>query len=382
VLGTIGTNSSGAAFSLAGGTAQVTGLLPVGTVSVEATYGGNVTYAVSTSAPVALPKVAGAGYTAETTVYFVNGSGQTSTSAQNFTYGTPYSLAIVISRSDGTSCAFGYPNTKPNNPTIPCPTGTITLLDNGAALPDFLNNGNPPTNVTRLNSLGIAEDQVINLFATVGGTTPAPHNITATYSGDSNYAAGTVSNTLKITIKQAPTSIQISGPSSVSSGASVVLQALVAPTTPGNGDAPCGSPNTGTVAFTSNGTALSGTVTYVATPGANSPTGASCTASLTTTISALYPPPEGGPRAPWMPVLAAAFSMLLFALGLRWIPETRRRAYTFAGLLVIALLVSVIAGCGGGSSSGGGSARIIGATYSGDANYATSAATPITIQVQ
>jgi hypothetical protein len=375
VLGTIGTNSSGAVFSLAGGTAQVTGLLPVGTVSVEATYGGNVTYAVSTSAPVSLPKVAGAGYTAETTVYFVNGSGQTSTSAQNFTYGSPYSLAIVISRSDGTSCAFGYPNTKPNNPTIPCPTGTITLLDNGAALPDFLNNGTP-TNVTRVNSLGIAEDQVINVSAsaTAGGTTPAVHNITATYSGDGNYAAGTVSNTLKITIKQAPTSVQISGPSSVSSGASVLLQALVAPTTPGNGDAPCGSPNTGTVAFTSNGTALSGTVTYVATPGETSSTGASCIASLTTTISALYPPADG-PGAPWMPIVAAACSMLLFALGLRWIPESRRRVYTFASLLVIALLVGVIAGCGGGSSGGGGSTRTIGATYSGDANYTTSTMT-------
>jgi subtilase family serine protease len=381
VLGTIGTNSGGTPFGLAGGTAQVTGLLPVGTVSVEATYGGNVTYAVSTSAPVSLPKaVAGAGYTAQTTVYFVNGSSQTSTSAQNFTYGTPYSLAIVISRSDGTSCAFGYPNTKPNNPSIPCPTGSITLLDNGAALPDFLNNGTP-TNVTRLNSLGIAEDQVINLFATIGGTTPAVHNITVTYSGDSNYAAGPVSNTLKITIKQAATTTQVAAPSSISPGASVVLQAAVSPTIAGNGDAPCGSPNTGTVTFTSNGTALSGTVTYVATPGETSPNGAFCTASLTTTISALYPPPAGGPGAPWMPILAAAFSMLLFALGLRWIPETRRRAYTFAGLLVIALLVGVIAGCGGGSSSGGGSTRTITATYSGDANYTTSTGST-TIQVQ
>jgi subtilase family serine protease len=380
VLGTIGTNSSGNPFALTGGSTQVTGLLPVGTVSVEATYGGNATYAVSTSHPVSLT-VAGAGYTAQTTVYVVNGSGQTSTSAQNFTYGTLYSLAIVVARSDGTSCAFGYPNTKPNNPTIPCPTGSITLLDNGAALPDFLNNG-APTNVTRLNSLGIAEDQVINLSATTGSTTPAVHNITATYSGDANYAAGPVSNTMKITIKQAPTTTQVvSSLSSISPGASVILQALVAPTTPGNGDAPCGSPNTGTVTFTSNGTTLSGTVTYVATPGETNPNGASCMASLTTTISALYPPPTDGPGAPWMPILAAACSVLLFALGLRWIPETRRRAYTFAGLLVIALLVGVIAGCGGGSSSGGGSTRTISATYSGDANYTTSSG-PTTIQVQ
>jgi hypothetical protein len=81
-------------------------------------------------------------------------------------------------------------------------------------------------------------------------------------------------------------------------------------------------------------------------------------------------------------LLIAILSLMFFALGLRFIPQTRRRAYAFVSLLAIAMLVGVIAGCGGGGgSSGGGSARTISASYPGDTNYTKSAGTT-TIQVQ
>jgi subtilase family serine protease len=378
-------------FSLTGGTAAVsTDVLPVGTAYVAATYGGNVTYAVSTSTPVVLGSaVGGANYTAKTTLNFIsfNSSGTPSnptTSAQTFPYGSPYILQIVVSRADGTSCAFGYPNTKP---TIPCPTGTITLTDNGNALNDFVNNGKP-TNVTGLNNLGLAEDQPVSLSATVGSTTPGVHNLVATYSGDQNYAAGSASNTLKITIQQVVTTTQVSSSlSSITSGATVLLTAVIIPSTSSNGSAPCGPGSTGKVQFTSNGSNLSGTVTYVPTPGQNSANGASCTATLSTAISSFYPtPPIGRPGSrviPRIPLLVAFFSLLFFALGLRWIPQTRRRAYAYVALFAIAALVGVVAGCGGGGGGGGGggSTRTIGAAYTGDANYKSSSGT-ITIQVQ
>jgi hypothetical protein len=64
-------------------------------------------------------------------------------------------------------------------------------------------------------------------------------------------------------------------------------------------------------------------------------------------------------------------------------PQTRRRAYAYAGLLAIALLVGVVAGCGGGGGGGGGgSPRTIGAVYSGDTNYTNSAAPTLIITVQ
>lgn len=368
-------------FTLSGGTASVTtNILPVGTTSVEATYGGNTTYAVSTSTPVALSAtVAGAGYTAKTTLNFVSTTG-ISTSPQNFPYGTPYSLQIVVSNSSGNSCAFSYPNTKP---TIPCPTGTITLTDNGNPLTDFLNNGKA-TNVTSLNNLGLAEDQPISLPATVGSTTPGVHNIVATYSGDGNYAAGSPSNTLKVTIQQLATTTQVaSSLSSITSGATVLLTASITPNSASNGNAPCGTGSTGKVQFTSNGSNLSGTVTYTGTPGSTSPNGASCTATLSTAISSLYPNGRpNSPTIPRIPLLVAALSLLFFVLGLRWIPETRRRAYACIGLLAIGLLVGVVAGCGGGGGGGGGgSTRNIGAAYSGDANYkSSSGSTTISIQ--
>jgi hypothetical protein len=86
---------------------------------------------------------------------------------------------------------------------------------------------------------------------------------------------------------------------------------------------------------------------------------------------------------PVTPIIVALLSLLLFTLGIRWIPRTRRRAYTYAGLLAIALLVGVIAGCGGGSSSGGGgsSTRTITASYPGDTNYTAQTGT-ISIAVQ
>jgi pro-kumamolisin-like protein len=371
-------------FSLSGGTAAIsTTLLPVNTAYVEANYGGSITYAVSTSTPVPLATTVGsAGYTGKVTLNFVNGNGTITTSNQNFSYGTPYTLQIVVSRADGTSCAFSYPNTKP---AIPCPTGTITLTDNGNALNDFLNNGKA-TNVTALNNLGLVEDQPINLSATVSSTTPGVHSIVATYqpTANSSYSAAT-SNTLKITIQQLTTTTQVaSSLSSITSGATVTLTALITPSSSSNGNAPCGTGSTGTVQFTNNGSNLSGTVTYTPTPGQNSSNGASCTATLSAAISSLYPPSgkPGSPMIPRIPFILAFLSLLFFALGMRWIPQTRRRAYAYIGLLVIALLVGVVAGCGGGGGGGGGgSTRTIGAAYSGDANYKSSSGST-TIQIQ
>jgi len=64
-------------------------------------------------------------------------------------------------------------------------------------------------------------------------------------------------------------------------------------------------------------------------------------------------------------------SVVLFALGWRWMPEKRRRNYAYVGFIAFALLAVAIAGCGGG---GGGGVKTLNikATYAGDTNYATS----------
>ena len=87
------------------------------------------------------------------------------------------------------------------------------------------------------------------------------------------------------------------------------------------------------------------------------------------------------PNAPVLPIVTALLSLLFFSLGLRWIPQTRRRAYTLVGLLGVTLLVGIVAGCGGGSGSGGGGNRTITATYPGDTNY-TGSNSNVSITVQ
>jgi hypothetical protein len=353
-------------FLLTSGSATVTtNLFTPGTTYVEGSYGGDATLAASTSPAVALSggAVTGTNQTSTLTVYYVgfdsNGNPTTpTTNSENWVYGSGYgyALKIVVTGSNG-SCSFSYPNTKP---TIPCPTGSIQLFDNGNPLTDFLNNGTAVSQ-TNLNNQGFAEDQPINVNV---GT----HNITATYAGDKNYAATTKSNTLTLTLTQAPTTTTVtSNPSAVQSGGSATLTAYVATT--GYGQAPCGVTNGGTVQFTNNGAVLSGTVTY--TPIAVTSTTASyCTATLTTAISSLYPPPQGKPPIPVLPIALLALSAALYLLLLRWMPQNRRRAYAFAGLIVFALLAVGIAGCSGSSSSRFN--RTIGAAYSGDVNYKSS----------
>jgi hypothetical protein len=67
-------------------------------------------------------------------------------------------------------------------------------------------------------------------------------------------------------------------------------------------------------------------------------------------------------------------SIVIFALGWRWMPEKGRRTYAYAGFLAFALLAVTISGCGGGG--GGGSHTVtIKASYVGDTNYAASSGT-------
>jgi hypothetical protein len=363
-------------FALSSGAATIqTNLLPSGTAFVQATYGGDSTHALSVSVPLPLA-VSGTNSATTTTAYFVgldanNNPISHTTSSQSFTYGTSgYILQIVVKGPSDCTANF---TTKP---PVPCPTGTVALTDNGQPLNDFPNGPTTnATNVAKLNNLGIAEDVPINVGATVNGVTPGVHMIVATYtSADGNYTNST-SNTLQITVKQAATTVQVaSSLNPVPAGTTVLLTAAVGSAS--SAESPCGVTNGGTVAFTSNGTALAGSVTYTAIP-ATSTVGAACTATLSTTVSALYPPTTRSPRPtpPLFPIVLALLSIVFFALGWRWMPEKRRRTYAYAGFLVFALLAVTIAGCGGGGGSSSGKTVTIKANYVGDMNYAASSGT-------
>jgi subtilase family serine protease len=364
-------------FALSGGTVTATtNLLPPGTAFLTATYGGSATYAVSTSTPPTPVTIAGTNQASKTTLSFVTSTsncpstGCLNTGSQSVPYGSPYTLQIAVTPTSGTPCTNGGTLITPG---MPCPVGTIALTDNGSALNDWPNAQNAnATNIAKLNNQGFAEDQPIQLGL-------GSHSLVASFtpsSANTNYQAST-SNTLSVTITQANSStLVLSTLSSVTKGTSVTLTAYV--TTLSSGAGP-----TGSMQFSNGGTSL-GSATCTPTSGAantNPPISqitagtAFCTATLTTAISRLYPPPEGGPGPrgePVIPWIVALASAVLFALGWRWTPAGRRRAYAYAGLIAFVLLAAGIAGCGGGGSGSSGSGpgpRTINAVYPGDANY-------------
>ncbi|HEY6386574.1 MAG TPA: Ig-like domain repeat protein [Candidatus Acidoferrum sp.] len=260
-------------FALSGGSYSGTTTMLPGTngtsYQVVARYGGDGTFAGSTSFPAQTvnsvskePSVV--------TVSFVNLLTQTiSTAAQSISYGSAYILRVDVTNASGQQCSV--------TTTVPCPTGTITLLDGGKPLPDFLVPGtSTPTNTATLTNVGFLEDQPIQLN---GGS----HSITATYSGDNSYNAQPTSNALSIAVAAVPTqlvSLTASPSSGVTTATAVTLTLIVdAPTSNGAGP-------TGTVAFTANGTAITGTPTIISV-GFNPNTGAfpTLTATLTTTFS-------------------------------------------------------------------------------------------------
>jgi Pro-kumamolisin, activation domain len=371
-------------FTLSGTSATATtNLLPPTTAYVQGYYGGDVAHASSISAPVAVA-VAGANQASKTTLNFVtfdaNNNPVPSTSSQTLAYGTPYILQVLVTNSSNATCLNGGTGTTPGSP---CPKGTVALTDNGSALNDWPIAGQlNATNIAKLNNQGNAEDVPIQLNT---GT----HSISAAFTtADTNFKNST-SNTLSVKITQATTTIAVfSSVSSITAGTNVTLTAYVV--TNSNGAGP-----TGTMSFT-NGSSSIGTANCVPTnaidntnpplQGMNAGT-AYCTATLATAISSLYPPPGTGrrtPGTPVIPILVALLSLILFGLGLRWIPQSGRRAYAYAGLLGIALLTGVIAGCGGGSSGGGGGGggnRTITASYPGDTNYGSGSGT-VSITVQ
>jgi hypothetical protein len=386
VLGSYGATASTGPFnvSVATGIATVqTNLLPPGTAYVSATYGGDSTHGMSTSTPVALAgTVAGANFASATTLYFVtfdanNNPILSNSSTQSVPYGTSYILNISVTKSgSNTTCGFAYSNVIV--PALPCPTGAITLTDGGNALNDFPSGPNfNVSNMAKINNQGLAED----FFIQLAGSTTA-HAIVAKFAtADTNYGSSN-SPTMNITITKAVTQTLVASSSTVvvMSGGTVNLTALVG----SNSNSSQGP--TGTVQFQNNGVNIGAAAATCTPAGANANGGASCTATLNNVpITALLPPTMRGPRPtlPVLPLLFALLSIVLFVLGLRWIPENRRRVYAYAGFLAFALLAVGIAGCGGGGGggTGGGTNVTISAVYAGDSNYATSTGS-IRINVQ
>jgi hypothetical protein len=240
-------------FPLSAGTATfTTNMLPGGTAyNIVAHYSGDGTFAQSDSAPVLVTVSKESSRTAVTLVTFDPSNNIVSSSATTAAYGSPYIMRVNVTNSSGTSCSTNFNNgTIPPINTIPCPTGNVTVTDNGAALNDFTNsNSGVASNVAPLNSQGFFEDQPIQL---PGGT----HSIAASYAGDNSYTSST-SAADAVSITKAGTTVTMTPIPNASANFPISMSATVNTASSGVG------PN-GTITFSSGGTTL-GTAPVVGT---------------------------------------------------------------------------------------------------------------------
>jgi hypothetical protein len=209
-------------------------LFPGGNYTVTAHYAGDGTRAASDSngVPVSI--------TPETSKTFVNLvtfglNGYLISFTDNGTsYGMPYVLRMDVTDAAGTVSPSQGTSSNCLHGITSCPTGTMTLTANSAAL----DGGS-----YALNAAGTAEDLKIQLA-------PGIYNIAATYPGDPSYSSSNGSTS--ITVNKAPVAVTATIASGPPYEYGKSLQLNVNVSTTSNGVAP-----TGTVTFYDNGVQIS-----------------------------------------------------------------------------------------------------------------------------
>ncbi len=248
-------------FTLTGGAVNIsTDQIPGGTgVSVVAKYAGDGTFAPGTSNTVTVNVSKEASTTAVNFVTFDANNNPQINKATSIPYGGSYILQIAVSDNEGRQCATVVAG---------CPTGTITLTDNGQPLNDFSG-----SNTVKLNSLGFAEDQPINVAN-------GAHSFVAVYSGDNSFN-GSTSPAKAITVGAASTTTTVTATpaTGITTATPVTLTAKINTQSFGAGP-------TGSVVFSINNVQVGNAVAVVPTA-ANTTTGvmAFSTATITHTFA-------------------------------------------------------------------------------------------------
>jgi hypothetical protein len=234
-----------------GAASGTTNMLPGGTsYTVKAHYGGDTNYGGSDSNAVTVTVTPEASKTFANLVTFDMNGNLTSYSANSATYGTNlYLFRADVGNSSATfSSATGISSTCSNRVTT-CPTGTVSLTNNGTA---FDGGG------LLLNADGYAEDQSIS---------PGTYAISASYPGDASYGSSTT--TADFTISKAPTTVSAGAAGSpIEYGNYTQIGAAILTTS-------YGAAPTGTVTFSLDGAPVTMfTLTYEGfpySPGGSSP---------------------------------------------------------------------------------------------------------------
>jgi len=161
--------------------------------------------------------------------------------ATTVTYGTRYILRMYVTDKNAKPSATGPPSpTCYNENLLACPTGTVTLTDNGA----LIDTGGGGQGIYNLNSEGYTRDLVPSL---TGGT----HMLVAIYSGDNSYLKGTPAS-VPFTVTTAATQLTFTNNPSPLVGSTTNLLVLGVP------NVTTGAAATGTISVYDAATLIAG----------------------------------------------------------------------------------------------------------------------------
>jgi hypothetical protein len=289
--------------------------LSAGTDVLTATYGGDSNYAPT-------------GNTAQVTV-------SATALAKSTVTVKPAASSIDSSASLGVTVTV--------TPATPTPTGTV-----------FLSGGGYSSSVPWLALAGGSYTFTIPANTLSGTASGELDTLTATYSGDSNYAAGTGAGSVTVTESTFTLTPGTASPSSVTPGSSATVTVAVASTTGYNGTVTLSCAQTSTTASGSDGTTCNGS----GSSQVNLATcGSSCSVTFTIgttapTAAALARPnlPDGG-RKGWLGAGSGAVLALVVFFG---IPARRRSWRSMLSVLVVLAAIGVMTSCGSSSGGGGG----------------------------
>lgn len=384
-----GSSPGFAIFTLNNGTTSgTTNSLPGGaSYSVQAHYEGDGTYSSSDSTPVIVtvnPETSKTDVHVET--FDLTTGNVSNPNANSVPYGSVNLLRADVTNSSGTTCI----DSATKIVAYSCPSGAVTLADNGAPL---------GSGIFNLNSQGFAEYQSLQL---TGGV----HNLSGAYSGDNSYSANAGIDTVTVTAAptvafiesgSSPETVVIGTPTTIFTGARTINYGIFA------------IPPGGTISMFDGTTPLTESIYYltgVIYPGPGSP----YVYELINGIATVTIPPPAGPHsltinysgdANYMaststPVTVNAVYATQVMLGASAATITDGQSVTFTAKVIPAQMAgSAVSGNIAFQLNGnilatvpltnsqaqfttsllpGGNLSIV-ASYSGDSNYATSSGT-------
>jgi len=194
-------------FTLANGavTGATTKSLPGGTYTVSAHYAGDGTNAPSDSTPVQVTVGKESSQAFIVVPSFDSQSNLLNGNATSVVYGSRYILRVYVTDKNAAASTTGPPSpTCYQENLLTCPSGTVTLTDNGA----LLDTGGGGLGIFNLNDFAYTRDLTPSLL---GGV----HSLVPTYSGDASYNVSSSINSFTITPDPVSFGLQVLTPTPI-----------------------------------------------------------------------------------------------------------------------------------------------------------------------